>query len=183
MSITHSHDGPTPTPHAAGNRWMVHVEVRGDGPAVLAFRSNLETKLDEVPSKRAAVVMMEVGLVSLTFSAFGDNFAMASDDAQLVISSFEVPSSGLTVNMLAPDELERRRSSPFPRLMGVKEVAESLGCSRQWVSELARKDSGDFPRPVSHVQATPIWLGDEVEEWTAAKQRSVSTSRAATLRR
>lgn len=48
-------------------------------------------------------------------------------------------------------------------LMGVAEVAELLGVSRQRVHQLVAQTG--FPEPVAHLAAGLIWERDEVERW------------------
>lgn len=48
-------------------------------------------------------------------------------------------------------------------LVGVAEIAELLGVTRQRVHQLMR--SPDFPAPVAELSAGRIWNLDEVESW------------------
>lgn len=56
-------------------------------------------------------------------------------------------------------------------LMGVAEVAEFLGVSRQRVDALARTKS-DFPPPVASLQAGRVWRREDIEEWARAEGRA-----------
>lgn len=49
-------------------------------------------------------------------------------------------------------------------LMGVHEIANMLGVSRQRVDELNRTAKG-FPEPVATLRAGRIWLRDDIEAW------------------
>lgn len=55
----------------------------------------------------------------------------------------------------------------FPNLLGVSELAELLGVSRQRASELAH--STTFPRPAAELASGPVWIEPAVlrfvEEW------------------
>lgn len=55
----------------------------------------------------------------------------------------------------------------FPELVGITEIAELLGTSRQRASELAR--SAKFPVPVAELAAGPVWpksrIARFVDEW------------------
>ena len=55
-------------------------------------------------------------------------------------------------------------------LLGVHEIAEMLGVSRQRVNELARSSLG-FPKPVARLAAGRIWLKEDVEKWAATWER------------
>jgi prophage regulatory protein len=48
-------------------------------------------------------------------------------------------------------------------LMGIHEIAEQLGVSRQRVDELSRR--ADFPLPVQRLRSGRIWRRKDVESW------------------
>jgi predicted DNA-binding transcriptional regulator AlpA len=54
--------------------------------------------------------------------------------------------------------------------VGVAEIAEILGVSRQRVHALL-KTHDDFPRPVADLSAGKIWLRSDVERWGRAAGR------------
>lgn len=53
-------------------------------------------------------------------------------------------------------------------LMGLHEIAELLGVSRQRADQLARQR--DFPEPAAEIRAGRIWLRADVERWRDAKR-------------
>ena len=54
----------------------------------------------------------------------------------------------------------------MPRLMGVSEIAERLGVSRQWTSNLIQRKG--FPDPaVDYLRMCKAWLASDVERWIA----------------
>lgn len=55
-------------------------------------------------------------------------------------------------------------------LLGVAEIAELLGVSRQRVHQLAARD--DFPRPTAELSAGKVWDAAAIERWQAASGRS-----------
>lgn len=55
-------------------------------------------------------------------------------------------------------------------LVGVTEVREMLGVSRQRVHQLLRDDP-TFPEPVAQLSAGRIWLRTDVERWARAGGR------------
>lgn len=55
-------------------------------------------------------------------------------------------------------------------LMGVAEIAEFLGISRQRVDALARTKDG-FPQPVASLQAGRVWRRADIEEWARKEGR------------
>ncbi|MDE0778276.1 MAG: DNA-binding protein [Nocardioides sp.] len=54
-------------------------------------------------------------------------------------------------------------------LMGVTEIAELLGLTRQRVHQL--RQSEDFPRPVADISAGSIWERADVEAWARESGR------------
>ena len=53
-----------------------------------------------------------------------------------------------------------------PRLMGVSEIADRLGVSRQWASNLIQRKG--FPDPaVDYLRMGKAWLASDVERWVA----------------
>ena len=49
-------------------------------------------------------------------------------------------------------------------LVGVTEVREILGVSRQRVHQLVR-DRPDFPKPVAELASGKVWLRADIERW------------------
>lgn len=48
-------------------------------------------------------------------------------------------------------------------LMGIAEIAQMLGLTRQRADQLSR--DGAFPRPVADLKAGRIWSTEAIEEW------------------
>lgn len=59
-------------------------------------------------------------------------------------------------------ELELARPS-FPDLLGVAELAERLGVSRQRAWTVTGRP--DFPEPLARLKATPVWTADSVRRF------------------
>lgn len=71
---------------------------------------------------------------------------------------------------MTDDEVSADLAEPLvPPLVGVSEIAEALGVTRQRAWSLATKHK-DFPDPVLQVSAGPLWLASAVEaferRWT-----------------
>ena len=49
-------------------------------------------------------------------------------------------------------------------LVGVAEIAEMLGRTRQRVHQLIRENH-DFPQPVAELSAGKIWLRQDIQAW------------------
>lgn len=67
----------------------------------------------------------------------------------------------------AVDQMARATNGKHPRpvLVGLTEIAERLGVSRQRVDQLRRRP--DFPEPVAKLSAGLIWESRDVEAWIA----------------
>lgn len=52
--------------------------------------------------------------------------------------------------------------------MGVYEIAEMLGVSRQRVDQLLRDDS-TFPKPHAHLRMGRVWRKESIEKWISRK--------------
>lgn len=55
-------------------------------------------------------------------------------------------------------------------LVGVTEVKEMLGVSRQRVHQLVR-DHEDFPEPIAELASGRIWLRRDIEQWARRSGR------------
>jgi prophage regulatory protein len=55
-------------------------------------------------------------------------------------------------------------------LVGVAEIAQMVGVSRQRINELVRSDP-DFPTPEAELAAGRIWIRESVERWMAFRSR------------
>jgi FtsZ-interacting cell division protein YlmF len=53
-------------------------------------------------------------------------------------------------------------------LVGVAEIAQMVGVSRQRINELVRSDP-DFPSPEAELAAGRIWIRQDIEKWMAAR--------------
>ncbi len=56
-------------------------------------------------------------------------------------------------------------------LVGVAEVADMLGLTRQRVHQLAQDENADFPKPAAVLSAGVIWERKSVEEWAKRSGR------------
>lgn len=82
--------------------------------------------------------------------------------------------NGATVEM-ATNVVTWMRSTTVPaaapvgiqpgNILGLAEVAEMLGKSRQAVSNWIARGACSFPAPVAHLAATKVWDRDQVDEW------------------
>jgi hypothetical protein len=147
---------------ALGRRWCMHAEIKGTDASV-QLRARLEQTVRRAPSSRAVVVRFDRASVVVTFSSYGDGPGQAHQDGFEFLESVGVPDTAkytleqVPVSSIAP---------PLPDLIGVKEVARLLRVTRQRASEIARAP-GRYPKPVTRVEATPLWLLEEVREFAS----------------
>lgn len=74
------------------------------------------------------------------------------------------------VEMQTDAELERQNAQPtLPELVGVGEVAELLGVTRQRASALAR--SRGFPAPLVTLRSGPVWTRPSVDRFVRSWHR------------
>ena len=59
-------------------------------------------------------------------------------------------------------------------LVGVAEIAEMLGVSRQRVNAIVKRDD-DFPVPAAELSAGRIWRRGDVVAWARAVGREISS--------
>jgi len=80
----------------------------------------------------------------------------------------------------AVEDLERRlEQSNAPELLGLAEVAQELGVSKQRVSELA--SGASFPAPIARLKSGPVWqrsaLVRFMRSWKRARGRPARAKR------
>jgi predicted DNA-binding transcriptional regulator AlpA len=63
-----------------------------------------------------------------------------------------------------------------PDLVGVHEIAQLLGVSRQRVDQIVHSDD-TFPQPVAEIAAGRIWNRSEIERWLAERGRITRENR------
>jgi predicted DNA-binding transcriptional regulator AlpA len=57
-------------------------------------------------------------------------------------------------------------------LVGVAEIADLLGISRQRVNRIVQTHT-DFPSPIAELTAGRIWRQSAIEEWAASHDRTI----------
>lgn len=72
--------------------------------------------------------------------------------------------------ILNSDEFDRRLDEPsFPDVVGISEIADSLGVTKQRASQLARTQT--FPLPVAELASGPVWLEPNVRQFISEWKR------------
>ena len=135
---------------------------------------NLESIADELMSAFSSwspAVSLDDKSITVALTVEAPSLKEALEDGFERLSSFsgrEIEPIAARVSRQADFEaalLEPR----IPQLMGVAEIAERLGVSKQRVSELARGQN--FPRPVIALAAGPVWLASSIEGFVASWPR------------
>lgn len=81
----------------------------------------------------------------------------------------------IAVEAMTIAEADRRLAAPAPEFVGVAEVAELLGVSRQRVVQLAARD--DFPTPVARLASGPVWRKGDLSTFADGWQRKAGRPR------
>jgi hypothetical protein len=145
--------------------WHVELSWKLDG------NESSEEIADEVMS-RCSDWFPAVGItdrlltISLTINAdnLRDAVGFAHKTLREALKVPEISKEPVRVYGLEADDFEAELSSPsLPNLVGIAEIASILRVSRQRASELAR--SKNFPRPLVHLAAGPVWLASSVDRF------------------
>ncbi len=148
--------------------WMVELEVAGKGKApeaddLFAFGE----VLDEVGGFDAAVTGSPEtpsdgksrygAALSLDVTNARDAVSTALDGFTTAAAKAGFPDWPIASLVVKPDEeLERELSEPnFPELLGVSELGDLLGVSRQRAWAISQR--ADFPVPVAVLSSGPVW--------------------------
>lgn len=160
--------------------WSVAVTTPGPGPG------SPDRAAAEIGAKLAdlapVVAVSPTGVtvrIAVEASLPEDAVAAAITAARCALESVGWPSDVVEVEAVEWTTFERKLGEPtHPELVGITEIAELLGTSRQRASELAR--SSKFPAPLADLAAGPVWpkpaVARFVEEWERKPGRPRSTS-------
>ena len=84
-------------------------------------------------------------------------------------------------DMVAEQEGRQIKGGPhLPGYVGVSEIAELLGLSRQRVYQILNAPRSRFPQPAAQLSRGALWNRDEVERW-AERDRPSGRPKAAAL--
>jgi hypothetical protein len=158
--------------------WNIHAEAVGDQQ----YDENLlEDLLDNLLEHDGVVTGTPEEPVDGR-ARYGAGFSVqAADAVEAVARAREVFERAATAAGLPPwplarveaqteRELEVELARPsFPDLLGVAELAERLGVSRQRAWTVTGRP--DFPEPVARLKATPVWTAGSVRRFLEAWPR------------
>jgi hypothetical protein len=162
--------------------WSVELQVASsDGAAYLD-----EDGIDEllcVLSPESVAVSYQPGRYSIRIAVqaidIRDALAEAATRVSAAVEKTGLPSWPIVrATVLTADELDRELAQPtLPALLGVAELAEQLGVTRQRASDLAKGRS--FPRPIANLASGPVWAEPTVTRylniWTRRPGRPKSS--------
>jgi hypothetical protein len=154
--------------------WSVELEAVGGADGQVLDEDRIDD-LVEVLSQDSAAVSYLPDRYSVRLSVQADDIRGAVQEAIQRVSA-AVERSGLPswpfvqVTAQTAEELDRDLAHPtIPELLGVAELAERLGVTKQRASNLA-KDSC-FPKPLTVLASGPIWAESTVARYTATWAR------------
>lgn len=159
--------------------WSVEIEVLAPSEAEPVAFDDVVGILD---------LLADRGVGGLTtdgeegVARYGTRFCVDAEDAEGAVRSavgaFRAAQRELglpewpTVRLeaLTMEDLERDNTAArWPELLGVTELADLLGVSKQRASELARSTS--FPPPLMHLASGPVWVRPVVERFSETWER------------
>jgi len=160
--------------------WIVRVHAAGDGkvPAQAA-----EAMADEL-ARYGAELEVRDGRYTAVFDLSGDlpNHSPRALSRPLAAFRSAAERAGMpswpivaAEAITKAEDRRRARTSPGAGLVGVAEVAEMLGVTRQRVGQLR----GRLPEPLATLRAGPVWERSAIEEFETAWVRSPGRPRKA----
>lgn len=144
--------------------------TRDDEEGVVTLEA-IEALLDGIN----ATASFEPGRFTVSMWAEGEKPGIAVGDAyerwsEACVEAGLPPWQAVRIEIATEQELIGEVERPnAPELLGVAELAELLGVSKQRASELAR--SSTFPAPVAELASGPVWLAPSVSRYVAEWQR------------
>jgi predicted DNA-binding transcriptional regulator AlpA len=147
--------------------WTITIDVAGTTDVV--DETTLERLADELHPYAASVHAHGAERYGATFCVEATSELDAAHQALEVFRKAGAAAMApewpvVLFEILDDDEAERQASAPIvPELVGVAEIAELVGVSRQRVSTLAQKHG--FPAPVAVLAAGPVWTRSSIGHW------------------
>jgi hypothetical protein len=132
--------------------WSARIQATGAGPYDLDWADQVVEAL----AGRGPAVSVGPRDVGVRFTVHAPDAESASFQAMRAFRQVLPDLEVIAIDVQTIDEQERQLAeSNIPELLGVSEVAEALGVSKQRVAELAESES--FPAPIVRLKAGPIW--------------------------
>jgi hypothetical protein len=164
--------------------WSIAVTVggpQGHGPfdeAVEAISDRLSTLAPSVAVSPDAVTVR----VAIEAADIADAVKRATDQVRDACRHVGWTSDVRDLEATEWSFFETKLAEPtYPELVGITEIADLLGTSRQRASELAR--TSKFPSPLAELAAGPVWLKPTISKFVSEWERKPGRPRSKTARR
>jgi hypothetical protein len=150
--------------------WNVRLEAEDlEGAIPDDNAQSITDALFEILHEQSPAVSIGNGSLSVTMKIVADSPVRAVEEAVMLLDKagsqagvWDLTKYLVRMSAETPEAFKRRVLTPDRvELVGLAEVAEMLGISRQRASELTRRR--EFPMPVIVLAATPVWLASSVE--------------------
>jgi len=139
-------------PESNEQEWSARIEAAGPGPYDVDWASDILDRLEG----RGPVMSVGQREVGVRFNVWAPDVRAAAVEALNVFDEVLPDLRPVEVEVIAVEEQERQlQESNVPDLLGVAEIADALGVSKQRVSELAAQES--FPVPIARLRSGPVW--------------------------
>jgi hypothetical protein len=157
--------------------WSVRIEGTGPGPNDLDWADRVLESLEG----RGPAVQVGPQEVAVRFTVAARDVETASREALRTFRDVLPELEPVAIELQSVGEQERQlAASNVPELLGVSEVAEALGVSKQRVAELSESES--FPAPIIRLRAGPVWARSAIarflNQWPRKPGRPARGGRA-----
>jgi hypothetical protein len=163
--------------------WSVDVEFAGVGEPpgpdalfdLLEFLTPLNASVTGSPEEPTDGKGRYGASMLVEADSPSDAISLAVGELSRAIKKFDLPPWPLArLEVMSEEELDEQLTRPnYPRLLGVSELADLLGTSKQRASQVAR--GANFPKPLAELAAGPVWTEPSVrqfiEHWTRTPGR------------
>jgi hypothetical protein len=151
--------------------WSLHVELHN--------ASTPDTVLDALhaglTAYHASVGIAPNDRVSVQMTVDAATARQALDAALKAVTAAaraaRASTTVLGVELMTEDEFDRRLAEPpIPELVGMSEVGDLLGVTRQRAGQLTERD--DFPPAVARLKSGPVFVAEQVRAFDARWDRT-----------
>jgi predicted DNA-binding transcriptional regulator AlpA len=155
--------------------WSIEIEAHVTRP----FDEDFADKVIEALADHSPAVAQGRDYLTVRFDVQAANGREAFEAGMEAVRRALPDLTPVRVVIETVDELERRLAqSNAPELLGVAELAEALGVSRQRVYELT--EGQDFPAPFVHLKAGPVWQRSALARFMSSWKRRPGRPRVTT---
>lgn len=170
--------------------WTVEIRISQQDGWDIPEQDTIDSFLDSLETGAPTMSVGETGYgVQLAVDASDPIEAAKRAQSLLVRAAEHVGLSASPITLLAVQNAalqeEELSTSQLPNLLGVAEVAQLLGVSRQRVSQLAR--SRAFPPPLMALASGPVWTEPSIrrhlDQWDRSPGRKARSNRTRRRRR